>query len=172
MQDILKKYLKSDIRDIEIPENDQEKLKLARALFGYSIVDQLDCWLAIARDYIENKEPKEPFVRVNELSRKDKLFRETFSKLDAETKAIIIKLVNSTMTGIVFSLLTKLDQFDFGELKISLKPKSTDCTEIKISSDSEDLHDELSEWIYSFSNFKDELVEKKENKNWTTYRLK
>jgi hypothetical protein len=172
MQDIIKKYLKSDFGDIEIPDNDQEKFKLARALLGSSIVHRLDYWLDIAKDYVENKEPKEPFVRVNELSRKDKIFRETFSKLDNETKAVIIKLVNATTTGIVFSLLTNFDQFDFGDLTISLKPKSTDSTEIKISSDLEDLHDELSEWIYSFSKFKDELVEKEENKNWTSYRIK
>jgi hypothetical protein len=172
MQDIINKYLKSDLGAIEIPNDDHEKRKLARALLGSSIVHELDYWLGIAQDYVENKEPKEPFLRDNELSRKDKAFREAFSKLDNETKAIVIKLVSSTATGIIFSLLTMFDQFDFGELTLSLKPKSTDSTEIQISSDSEELHDELSEWIYSFSKFKDGLVEKEENKDWTTYRIK
>ena len=94
MQDIIKKYLKTDFGDLEIPDSDQEKLKLARALLGSSIVHGLDYWLDIAKDYVENKDPKEPFLRDNEFSRKDKTFRDTFSKLDKETKEVIIKLVN------------------------------------------------------------------------------
>ena len=172
MQDIIKKYLKTDFGDLEIPDSDQEKLKLARALLGSSIVHGLDYWLDIAKDYVENKDPKEPFLRDNEFSRKDKTFRDTFSKLDKETKEVIIKLVNSTATGIVFSLLTSLDQFDYGDLTLSLKPKSAEPTEIKISSDTEGLHDNLSEWIYTFSKFKDDLVEREENKNSLSYRLK
>jgi hypothetical protein len=172
MQEIIQKYLKSDFGEIEIPGNDQEKLQLARALLGYSIVHEIDYWLDIAKDYVQNKEPKEPFLRDNEASRKDKAFRNSFSKLDDKTKTMIVELVNSTATGIVFSLLTNFDHFDFGELILSLKPKSEKTEEIKISSDTEDLHDELAEWIYTFSKFKEDLVEKEEHKNGVSYRLK
>lgn len=55
---------------------------------------------------------------------------------------------------------------------MSLKPKSVEIAEIKISSDTEDLHDDHSEWIYAFSKFKDDLVEREDNKNWVSYRLK
>ena len=172
MHDILRKYLKSDFGDIDVPSDEDEKIKLARTLFGSSIVNTLDYWIDRAKDFIDNNNPKEPFIRDNEPSRKDKRFRDTFSKLDNETKKIIIELINSTATGIAFSLLTNFDQFDFGELILSLKPKADDKTEIRISSDLEDLHDELSEWIYTFSKFKDELVVKEEDKYGTSYRLK
>ena len=172
MDDIIRKYLKSDFGDIEVPTDEEEKIKLARTLFGSSITNTLDYWIDYAKDLIDNDNPKEPFIRDNEVSRKDKHFRDTLSKLDNETKKIIIKLINSTATGIVFSLLTNFDQFDFGELTISLKPKADDKTEIKISSDMEDLHDELSEWIYTFSKFKDDLVTKEEDKYGTSFRLK
>ena len=172
MQNLIEKYLVSNFGDIVIPENEDDKVKLARALLGLSIISNLDYWLDHAKDYLDNDQPKEPFIRNNELSRQDKIFRETFSKLDNETKTVILKLINSTATGVVFSMLTSFDQFDFGELILSLKPKAVDKTEIKISSDLEDLHDELSEWIYTFSKFKDDLVEKEENKLGTTYRLK
>jgi hypothetical protein len=172
MHDIINKYLKSNFGDIEVPSDEEEKIKLARTLFGVSIVNALDYWLDYAKDLIDNDNPEEPVIRDNELSRKDKLFRDTFSKLDNETKKIIIKLINSITTGIVFSMLTNFDQFDFGELILFLKPKATDKTEIKISSDLENLHDELSEWIYAFSKFKIDLVAKEENKHGTSYRLK
>ena len=172
MQDIIKKYLKPDSGDIEIPDTEKEKLKLARALLGYSIVHKLDYWLDTAKDFVENKEPKESLLRDNEFSRNDKTFRDTFTKLDKRTQELIIKLVNSTATGIIFSMLTNIDQFDFGELTLSLKPKSAETTVIKISSDTQDLHDDLAEWIYTFSKFKDDLVEKEESKNWISYRIK
>jgi hypothetical protein len=172
MQNLIDKYLISNLGDIVIPEDEDEKIKLARALLGLSIISNLDYWLDHAKDYFDNDQPKEPFIRNNELSRQDKTFRETFSKLDNETKVVILKLINSTATGVLFSMLTSFDQFDFGELILSLKPKAIDKTEIKISSDLEDLHDELSEWIYTFSKFKDNLVEKEENNLGTTYRLK
>jgi hypothetical protein len=172
MQNLIDKYLTSDFGDITLPADDAEKQKLARELLGFSIVNQIDYWLEHAKDYVENEKPKEPFIRDNELSRKDKTFRDTFSKLDEETKQVILRLINSTATGIVFSILTNFDQFDFGEIILSLKPKAVDKTEIKISSDSEDLHDELSEWIYNFSRLKDELVTKEENKLGTSFGFK
>jgi len=172
MKDIISKYLKSDNGDIELPLDDRDKIKLARALLGFSIIHELDYWLDIAKDYIENDKPKEPFLRENNLSKKDMIFRNAFAKLDNETKDAIKKLVNSTATGIVFSLLTNFDQFDFGEVLLYLKPKSVDTTEIRISSELEELHDELSEWIYEFSKFKHDLVVKEEDKYGISYRLK
>src|SRR6478609_12231660 len=103
MHDIINKYLKSDFGDIEVPIDEEEKIELARALFGISIVEKLDYWLDHANDIIKNQDPNEPYIRDNEFSRKDKLLRDTFSKLYNPTKDIVIKLINSTSTGIIFS---------------------------------------------------------------------
>jgi len=172
MQDIIDKYLKSEFGDIETPNDEGERIKLARALFGLSLVNSLDYWLTQAKDYLDNDKPKEPFHRDNEFSRKDKYFRDAFSKLDNETREVVIDLINSTITGFAFSVLTNFDQFDFGKLILLFKPKSKNQTEISISSEFEDLHDDLSEWIYHFSRYKDDIVEKEENSTGTYYRLK
>lgn len=86
MQNLITKYLTSNFGDIEIPADDEEKIKLARTLPGLSIVDSIDYWLDYARDYLDNDSPKESFIRDNDASRRDKIFRDTFSKLDFETK--------------------------------------------------------------------------------------
>jgi hypothetical protein len=172
MNEIIQKYLKDSSGEIYVPSNQDEKTKLARALLGYSIVKNLDYWLDIAKDYLQNDFSREAFLRDNELSRKDKMFRDTFSKLDTATKETILTLINSTATGIVFGLLTNFDQFDFGQLILSLKPKSSETTAIEISSDIEDLHDELAEWIYSFSKLKDELVVREEDEHGISYLIK
>ena len=75
MQNLIAKYLTSNFGDIDLPTDDEEKEKLARVLLGLSIVNRLDYWIDHAKDYIDNNEPKEPFIRDNELSRKDKAFR-------------------------------------------------------------------------------------------------
>ena len=71
---------------------------------------QIDYWLEHAKDLIGNEQPKEPFLRDNERIRGGKLFRDTFSKLDEETKEIILRLINSTATGIVLN--RRQSQFD------------------------------------------------------------
>ena len=76
-----------------------------RALLGFSFTKRLDYWLDFARDYVENSTPNEPFLRDNELGKKDRLFRDTLSKLDDHTKEVVIRLINSTATGVLFSLL-------------------------------------------------------------------
>ena len=172
MKEIIAKYLKNDFGEIEMPTNEKDKMKLVRALLGLSLINRIDYWLDYSKDFLDNALPKEPFIRENELSLKDKSFRDTFSKLDNETKTKVGELINSTVTGVVFSILTNLDQFDFGDISIFLKPKSDDNTQIKITSDLDDLHDELSEWIYTFSKFREVLVVKEEDKYGTSYRLK
>jgi hypothetical protein len=84
MRNLIEKYLISEFGDIEVPNDEEEKMKLARTLFGLSIINRLDYWLDYAKDYVDNDKPKEPFLRDNELSRKDKFLRDTFSKLDTE----------------------------------------------------------------------------------------
>ena len=170
MREIIDKYLKSKFGDIDIPSDNAEKQQLARALFGLSIVENLDYWLNLANDYVDNEKPDEPFARENAFSQRDKHFRNALAKLDNDTKKVIKELICSTSTGIIFSLLTNLDQFDYGKLKLSLTPKSRQNLEIEISSEDE-LHDDLAVWIDSFSKYKDDLVEKENTSLGTSYRL-
>jgi len=170
MCEIVNKYLKTKFGDIDIPSDNAEKQQLARALFGLSIVDKLDHWLHVANDYVDNEKPTEPFERDNEFSQRDEHFRNAFAKLDNDTKKAIKELISSTSTGIIFSLLTNLDQFDYGKLKLSLTPKSRQDLEIEISSEDE-LHDDLAVWIDSFSKYKDDLVEKENTSFGTSYKL-
>ena len=168
---ILNKYLNSQSGDIVGPIAEEDKIKLLKALLGSSFISDLDSWLGLAQDYLENREPATPFLRDNELRRKDKLYRSSFSKLDDSTKEIIFKLILSTTSGLLFSILVNFDQFRHGDLSISLKTKSPGQETINITPGIDDLHDELSEWIYEFSKYKDKLVERVEEANGTSFRL-
>jgi hypothetical protein len=172
MNDIFTQYLKNDFGEIGLPTEEAERIELARALFGYSIVNRLDYWLDIAKDLLESDAPKQPFLRDNAASRKDKAFREVFSKMDAASKEAVLKLLNTTATGLVFSMLTNLDQFDFGQLSLTLQPKSAEPVNIPITTEEAELHEELAVWVYKYSKFKADLVEKQESSLGTSYALK
>ena len=97
---------------------------MARALLGSSFVSTLDYWLNNALDKLENPKPSEPYIRDNEFSREDRYFRDAFSKMDPTSKEAVRKLIFTTLSGLLFSLLVDVDQFQFGDLSIALLPKN------------------------------------------------
>lgn len=176
MQELLKKYIVDDFGVIKLPKDNSEQKALAKILFGQSIVNNIDYWIKYTFDFIENAEPNTPFPRENALSKKDKLYRQAFSKLTTEAKDKIKQLMGEALTGVIFSLLTNIDQFDFGELEITLKPKTKESEEVEIelakSNEIDNLHNDLFEWIYHFSKYKNSLVERLEGKYGVSYSLK
>lgn len=159
MKELIEKYVVDKSGNIEIPESEEEKQKLARALLGNSLINNLDYWLDNAFDLVNNPEREEPFIRENAASKKDKAFRAAFANLDDEVKEKIKQLIADTTTGVLFSTLVSFDQFDFGELQIKLVPKTLNSKteELTIINKKEDLHDELPEWIDTFSRHQEKL---------------
>lgn len=84
----------------------------------------------------------------------------------------MLKLLSATVTGLLFSILTDFDQFDFGELSIKLLTKSENPISIDITAPPEELHDDLNEWIYLFSKYKELLVEREITSFGIRYGLK
>ncbi len=159
MKELIEKYVADKFGNINIPESEEEKQKLARALLGISLISNLDNWLSSAFNLVDNPEPETPFSRENAASKKDIAFRMAFASLDNEGKDKIKKLIADTTTGMLFSTLISVDQFDFGELQIKLVPKklSGATEEWSVTNKLEDLHDELPEWIESFSRHQEKL---------------
>lgn len=158
MKELIEKYVVDKFGNIEIPESEEEKQRLARALLGISLISNLDYWLDNAFDLINNAERAEPFIRENAASKKDKAFRAAFANLEGEVKEKIKQLIADTTTGVLFSTLVSFDQFDFGELQIKLVPKTLDGqTEELDVTNKEDLHDELPEWLENFSKHQEQL---------------
>lgn len=144
--------------NLHLPENEEEKILFVRDLFGKSIVNNLDYWLSIATDLIQNEKSEKHFPRKNESYKKDKKYRETFSKLDFETKETIVKLINSVTSGAIYSILLDLDRFHSAEINITYKSEDIE-KEIPISSsETEELHLEYWEWIEKYSKFKESLL--------------
>ena len=171
MDTLIDPYLADQYGTLNVPENPKERYTMARALPGYSFVNSLDHCLEAARDKMENPLPATPYIRDNAFSRKDRYFREAFANMDPASKKVAMEILQTTVTSLLFDIPTNFDQFDFGELSISLLPKSSQPSPIELTSPTKELHDELSYWIYSFSKFKDELVAKEDGTLGTSFRL-
>jgi len=171
MSSPIDQYLADKFGRLNVPADPKAQITMARALLGSSLVDNLDYWIDNALDKIDNPTPAEPYVRDNEFSRKDRYFREAFAQMDDASKEAVRKLICKTLSGLLFSMLVNFDQFDFGDLSISLLPKTDNPTPIEVTSPTEELHDETQEWIYLFSRFKDQLVKREETKAGIFYQL-
>lgn len=160
-RDIYERYVTAT-GDVTWPDDDQERTLLARALYGRQLVDTLDCWLSHVIDLVENPEPAEPFLRRNEAYEKDKYFRDRFTTLSAEQKLAVRNPVYTIAHGLLFSVLVDVDRGDYGTIVLGLIPrnKENEVQAVQIApGECFDLHDELNDWILSFSRFADQLVE-------------
>lgn len=158
--------------NLNVPTDSRERVTMARDLLGYSLVHKLDYWLDFAIDKINNASPAEPYTRENEYAKRDRSLREPFANFDKEAKEAVLRLLSKTMSGLLFGILTDFDQFDFGELSIMLTTKSEDPVSIEITAPPEELHDELGEWIYEFSKYREQLVERTVSSFGTEYGFK
>jgi hypothetical protein len=164
-------YLANQFGKLNVPADPKAQFDMARTLLGSSFVGTLDYLLNNALDKVENPKPSKPYIRDNEFSREDRYFRDAFEKMDPTSKEAVRKLLFRSLSGLFFSLLVDVDQFRFGELSISLLPKTDSPNSIELTSPTEELHDELHEWIYQFSKFREKLVEREDTKAGVSYRL-
>ncbi len=170
VKELLELYVTDQYGHVHIPEDILDRKELGKALLGASLINSLDYWLDDANDLIENAEPRELFIRKNEAYKIDKTFRDALSTLSDEQKMIVVRLIQRIATGLLFNILADLDQFDYGQIKMQIKPKQqVDSNEkLDILPSESEIHNELGNWVYHLSRYSKELVEKLED----GYRLK
>lgn len=163
--DIYNQYVSRD-GSVLWPDDLEEQIYLARAILGRELIAVFDLWIEHANDLIENPEPKKPFLRPNKAYREDAYFRNNLGTLEPKQKKAVRDLIRTTVSGVLFSTLVTLDQGDYGKYDLLLKPFSekpfisekTDGISL-FTNLPDELHDELNDWIISFSKFLDEILE-------------
>jgi hypothetical protein len=172
--DIYNQYFKDD-NLIEWPDDQKEQALLARALFGRQLIAKFDYWLRHAIDLLENPEPKKPFPRHNIVDLEDHYFRGNMQTLEPNQQKAVRDLIRTTVHGVLFSALIILDQSPFGKYDLRLTPsQTTENSGISLFMDLPDeLHDELNDWIISFSDYSDEIVELvQHSQGWWQFQIK
>jgi hypothetical protein len=147
-------FLKNE--NIEIPDNDDAIVNL---YFGSMVIKKINYWINWCNDFVDNSEPAQPYVRMNEAAKKDKDYRSSLSKLDDTAKEQLKKLIKETIEGIMFSFLLDLDQPSVGEWKLTLEKE--DGKKIGIVNKGDDLHENLYYWMNIFN----KKIEEETNNN-------
>lgn len=172
--DIYNQYVQYG-RSVLWPDDPKERALLARALFGRELMYKFDYWIKHAIDLLVNPEPSTPFPRRNKVYLEEKNYRENLRTLNADQKQAVRNLIRKTANGILFGILVTLDQSCFGKFDLTLTPSQTiENSSISLFADlPEGLHDELNDWIISFSEFSDEIVELVQHpKGWWHFQRK
>ena len=126
------------------PNEQGKRNRLASRLLGACVIASIDYWLDLAFDVLRNQEAE---------SR-----RRLFGSLTPEQRAGVESLLSETVHGVVFSLLTDLDQFPGARLDLVAYDADTQAQLASVGEgEIFDLHDRLGGWIEEFSEFRREL---------------
>ncbi len=172
--DIYNQYVRDD-HVVQWPDDPKERALLARALFGRQLIARFDSRMKWAIDFLENPEPQEPFPRNNRFSIEDDYFRKNLHALESHQKKVLQDLIRTTVVGMLFSALVAVDQSPFGKYDLLLTPsQKVENPHISLfTALPDELHDELNDWIISFSEFADEIVELVQHpKGWWQFQPK
>ena len=110
---------------------------------------------------LENPQPREPSLRQNRIKLEDDYFQENLHILESHQKRVVRDLIRTTVIGMLFAALVTLDQSPFGKYDLILTPSQTaENPGVSLfTALPDELHDELNDWIISFSDFANEIVE-------------
>ena len=107
--------------DFTWPADETEATSLARELFINASVEQYRYWLERASDLVTCPHPKTPFERQwSDVAKQDRMFREIFQTFTEQQRAAVLRLLDDSIRGAVFSTLCTLDQFPQGEVEITV----------------------------------------------------
>lgn len=110
------------------PADETDRNELASRLFGACVIAGMDYWIEQALPAMQ--------------------------EFSADQQSKIKKLLFQTVSGVVFSILVKLDQFPHANLDLVLSNLENDAKIASIiEGDIFDLHDRLANWLDEFSNF-------------------
>lgn len=130
-------------KNIEIPDDDNELVNL---FLGALISGKIDYWKNRAFDFIDNVQPEKPFEREHsEIAKKDRAYRTAFAQLNTDAKTQVKKLIQESVEGIVFSILSEFDENDF---RISINSNDLNGC----ANENSDLHDDFYNWLNLLGN--------------------
>jgi hypothetical protein len=139
--------------NIQWPQSTEERDSLARSLFGICLMEALDYWLAHADSCLDESAEPTSVRRHGE----DPAYRTIFAAMTTEQRNTIRKFVRETAHGVLWSSLVHIDQIPAGVVEISL---GDDSNRRRIHPSADDLQDVLYDWVWQFSEFRDQLMKR------------
>jgi hypothetical protein len=134
------------------PPDVEGRQKMARGLFGYELVSDMDNWILIAEDELDDTYQAR-WARLKEKVRPEATRRrEIFKSLKPEQREAVREMLHDAMKGQLHSFCVALDQILGGSTILLEHPDDNHGDCLKIHSPSQDeLKHELFQWFENFS---------------------
>jgi hypothetical protein len=156
------------------PDDAHARQQLALALYGLEVVSSLDYWISTILKLLDGTDTIDTPGKHHLLYQKYVPMKEGLARINPAHRDSIRAALLTLASGILFSSHVALDQGIPGhEVHIRAAP-SLGATgysfDLKAAND--DLHDYVAEWIWNFSQYAEELVERREDTYGVSYRIK
>jgi hypothetical protein len=117
---------------IVLPDDPDERVHLARRVFGRVLVQAMDYYINLATDWAANPLPAEPYEFENYATERDRAYRACFASMSDKQREITLHMIRRFLDGVLMSSLTALDQFWKSDVKISLIGKVPDGQQVEV----------------------------------------
>jgi hypothetical protein len=97
------------------PTRHDERVFLARRLFGQVLVETMDYYIKEATDFASNPTADGQFEIENHLSCTERAYRGCFASMARKQREITLHLIRQLTSRPLISSLTRLDQFGFAD---------------------------------------------------------
>ena len=133
------------------PENEEDRRKMARGLFGIELVSNADYWLLLADDELDGTHSA-PWASADKKRQPDEMQRQQIlATLSVEQRQAVRDLLRHTVKGELYSFCIALDRTLGGStISIASPDKRPDRVEVH-SPEQDELHCEQHQWLGDFS---------------------
>ena len=173
--DIFNQYVTQDF-GVNWPDDESERSLLARALLGKSLISRFD--LAIDNQYalIDGHTTKFEPKANSDLGKIHDYKKKQFNSFSKSQTSFIKKVILDAQFQSFFDVLVRFDQPSDGSYDLVLNLFTSNGESpipIKLMGNHlDDLHNDLFDWLYSFSKYGNELVELVQNKHSMSFHTK
>lgn len=139
------------------PEDPAARTPHARELFYAVLASNLDSVYQIAADWVLNPDPAESFPRDDDLSHRDRAYRDGFAALTVDQRALVLKLVRHVQLMSLFNVTVDVDQWPYGRVHLELENDGGPAAGLRVPLTTEhgDLHELFLRSIAEKSHFSD-----------------
>jgi hypothetical protein len=156
------------------PNDTSAQQQLALALYGCELISSFDYWISSMLKLLEGTDSIEMYSKHTLIYKKYMPLKEGLAAINPIHHLSIRQALFDLASGILFSSHVALDQALPGyHIRILVEPSTGNKeSAINLKASDDDLHDYVAEWIWNFSKYAEELVERSEDKYGVSYRLK
>lgn len=112
--------------EVRWPEDSEARARMARALFGFSLVHGLDAEFLTWRDRAENRASDSRFTPGSTADEVDRYWRDGLATFTEEQRLFLYQVIDDVLDSAAYHFCMTLDRFEMGELRVLHRAEGID----------------------------------------------